>query len=112
MTDGVRGSGPIHPDDKKMYEQEYKQGANLFQKALRQYQKSDNTFQQAEFKDVMHRALGVMNDSAQGLIRKDLEAKNQQIQKDFDTFQQFPEDPDTIKQLNKDLDDARHSLGG
>lgn len=112
MAEGVKGPGPAgpSPQDKKMYEQEYKHGADLFDKALNQYEKSDSSFQKAEFKDVMDKAMGVMNDSAHGLIRKDLEDQNQKIAKDYETFQKYPGDEHASKQLHKDLDDAKHKL--
>ena len=112
MSEGVSRSGPSGPSphDKKMYEQEYKHGADLFDKALDQYEKSDNSFQKAEFKDVMDKAMRVMNDSAQGLIRKDLEEQNQKIAKDYETFQKYPGDEDTSKRLHQDLDDAKQTL--
>lgn len=110
MSD-ISGSGAIGPRDKKMYEQEYKQGADLFKRALDQYVKSDNPFQQAEFKDVMDRALTVLNQTASELMRKELESNNKAISRDYATFQKYPEDPDTIAKLNKDLDQAKKSIG-
>ena len=38
MSD-VSGAGPLGPREKKMYEQEYKHGAELFKRALDQYTK-------------------------------------------------------------------------
>lgn len=112
MTEAAKGPGPAGPSphDKKMYEQEYKHGADLFERALDQYEKSDSSFQKAEFKDVMDKAMGVMNDSAQGLIRKDLESQNQKIAKDYETFQKYPGDQDASKRLHQDLDGAKHTL--
>lgn len=107
MTDSVRGPSP---EDKKMYEREYKQGADLFKKALDQYEKSDNPFQKAEFKDVMDKAMGVLNDSAHGMIRKDLEEKNKKIAQDYETFQKYPQDHEAAKKLSQDLDDAKKSM--
>ena len=112
MSEGVSGPGAQGPSphDKKMYEQEYKHGANLFDKALNQYEKSDNSFQKAEFKDVMDKAMRVMNDSAHGLIRKDLEEQNQKIAEDYETFQKYPGDTDASKKLHKDLGDAKETF--
>lgn len=112
MSEGVSGVGPQGPSphDKKMYEQEYKHGANLFDKALDQYEKSDNSFQKAEFKDVMDKAMKVMNESAQGLIRKDLEEQNQKIAKDYETFQKYPGDSEAAQRLHQDLDNAKETL--
>ena len=48
MSD-ISGSGPISPRERRMYEQEYKHSAELFQKALEQSAKSDNQYQQEQF---------------------------------------------------------------
>lgn len=106
----VSGPGPLNPHDKKMYEQEYKQSADLFQRALNEYTKSDNPYQQAEFKDVMDKAMQVLNDTAHELMRKELQRQNEQIAKDYATFQKSPGDEDTIEKLNQDLNKAKKSL--
>lgn len=109
MTE-VPGVGPLSPKDKKMYEQEYKHGADLFQRALEQYKKSDNSFQQEEFKDVMDEAMNVLNETAQALMRQELLKQNEKISKDYATFQKFPADPDTQEKLSNDLDKAKKSV--
>ncbi len=103
-------TGPLGPHDRKMYEHEYKQSADLFKRALDQYSKSDNPYQKAEFKDVMDQAMQVLNETASELMRKELQAQNQKIAKDYETFQKFPDDPDTVDKLNSDLDKAKKSL--
>lgn len=110
MSD-VSGAGPLGPREKKMYEQEYKHGADLFQRALDQYTKSENPYQQAEFKGVMDKAMTVLNQTASELMRKELKAQNDAIAKDYATFQKFPKDPDTLDKLNSDLDKAKKSIG-
>jgi len=111
MSDqGMSGVGPLNPNDKKMYEQEYKHSADLFQRALDQYKKSDDPYQQAEFKDVMDRAMQVLNETAQELMRKELQKQNAQIAKDYATFQKYPGDEDTLEKLNQDLDQAKKSV--
>ena len=109
MSD-VSGAGPLGPREKKMYEQEYKHSADLFKRALDQYTKSDNPYQKAEFKDVMDKAMNVLNETASELMRKELKAQNDAISKDYATFQKYPEDPDTLDKLNKDLDKAKKSM--
>lgn len=111
MTDSdISGLGPLGPHEKKMYEQEYKHSADLFQRALNQYSKSDNMYQQSEFKDVMDKAMQVLNETASELMRKELQKQNAQIAKDYATFQQFPKDPDTQEKLNSDLEKAKKSI--
>ncbi len=110
MVEHVSGKGPVSPEDRNMYEQEYKHSADLFQKALDQYSKSDNMFQKEEFKDVMDRSLNILNEAAAGLIRKDLMEQNQKISQDYENFQKSPGDPDTVDKLKGDLDKAKRSV--
>lgn len=107
----VSGMGPIDPHDKKMYEQEYKHSADLFKRALDQYAKSDNPYQKAEFNDVMQRAMDVLNETAAELMRKELKTQNDAISKDYATFQNSPDNPDTQEKLAKDLEKAKKLIG-
>lgn len=114
MSDEISSMGnpaPITPREKKMYEQEYKHGAELFQKALQQYVKSDNPFQQEEFHQVMDKALRVLNETAVELNRKALLDQNAKIQKDYAAFNERPEDSAMFSKLNHDLDQAKKSIG-
>lgn len=106
----ISGAGSVGPREKKMYEQEYKHSADLFKRALDQYAKSDNPYQKAEFKDVMDKALNVLNETASELMRKELANQNEVISKDYATFQKYPEDQDTLDKLSKDLDKAKKSI--
>lgn len=109
MADRIN-DGSLGPREKRMYEQEYRHGTELFQRALDQYSKSDNQFQQAEFKKVMDEAMNVLNQTAGELARKSLQDQNAKIQQDYAAFQQYPKNKDTIEKLEKDLRDARRSV--
>lgn len=114
MSDEISSSehpGPITPRERKMYEQEYKHGAQLFQKALQQYVKSDNPFQQHEFQEVMDKAMRVLNETASELNRKALLTQNEKIEKDYIAFNDKPEDSSAFKKLNDDLEHAKKALG-
>lgn len=109
MTD-IQGSGPITPREKKMYEQEYKHGADLFQRALDQYKKSDNPYQKEQFGEVMDKAMRVLNETARELKRSDLLKQNQMIAKEYDSYKNNPNE-DIASKLTKDLDKAKKSIG-
>ena len=85
MSDAISGDhpSPITPRETKMYEQEYKHGAQLFQKALQQYVKSDNPYQQEEFHQVMDKAMRVLNETAGELNRKALLEQNSRSRSHF-----------------------------
>lgn len=101
---------PISPSEKKMYEQEYRHSADLFQKALAQYGKAENTYQQAQFQQVMNQSMQILNETANELMRKELQQQNIQIEKDYAAFQKHPKDAGAVKALNHDLDQARKSV--
>jgi hypothetical protein len=110
MTDEISSQGtptPITPREQKMYEQEYKHGAQLFQKALQQYTKSDNPYQQDEFQQVMDKAMKVLNETAAELHRKALLDQNAKIAKDYAAFNDKPGDNSIVEKLNHDLDQAK-----
>ncbi|HSX38172.1 MAG TPA: hypothetical protein VLE95_05005 [Chlamydiales bacterium] len=102
---------PMTPREQKMYEQEYKHGAQLFQKALEQYVKSDNPYQQEEFNQVMQKAMRVLNETANELNRKSLLEQNQKIEQDYNQFTNEPKDVAALDKLQHDLDQARKSIG-
>jgi hypothetical protein len=108
MVDRISSEGDnpsISPrQERKMYESEYKQAADLFQRTLTEYAKSDNKYQKAEFKKVMEESLQVLNDAATELKRKDLLSQNNQIEKDYGAFQSDDTKDSTLK---KDLDKAK-----
>lgn len=111
MVDEASGAaGPLGPRERKMYEQEYKHGVDLFQRALTEYQKSTNQFQQAEFKSVMDKAMNVLNETASELARKELQKQNEKISQDYALFQQFPKDPLAAEKLGEDLAKAKRSV--
>jgi hypothetical protein len=108
MTE-IHDSGPITPREKKLYEQEYKHGAALFQKALQQYAKSENPDQQEQFNQVMQSAMNVLNQTAQELKRQDLIAQNAAIQADYKAYQDHPSTFVKAK-LDQDLEKAKKSI--
>src|SRR5437016_5065591 len=97
---------PINPADRKVYEQEYKQGVNLFQRALNEYEKAGEMNKKQAFKEVMDRAMQVMNDAAQALHRADLEKQNAQINQDYQAYQ----DGNSKAPLEQDLKNAKGSF--
>jgi hypothetical protein len=106
----IHDTGPITPREKKMFEQEYKHGAALFQKALDQCAKSHNPYQQEQFGEVMHKAMQVLNQAAKELKRKDLMEQNKQIAQDYKAYQDHPTGSAKDK-LNQDLDKAKKAIG-
>jgi len=101
----IQGDGETPSiQDKKLYEAEYKQAADLFQRSLNEYNKSDNMYQKEEFKKVMKEAMQILNDAAAELKRKDLNNQNDKIQHDFDTFRS---DDTQASALQADLTKAK-----
>jgi hypothetical protein len=111
MTE-IQGNGghSISPREKKLYKNEYVQGAQLFQKALQQYTKSDNPFQREEFRQVMDQAMNVLNETARELKTDSLKTQNEKIAKDYTAFMNQPADETKVNALNQDLEKAKHLI--
>ncbi len=105
----VEGSGSITPQEKAMYRQEFARGASLFKQSFEQYLSSDNDNKKTLLKDVMDRALQVMNETAKYVLsQKKLEQENK-LEQDYGNFISN-ESPDTIKELQSDIDKLRKGL--
>ena len=96
----------LSPEDRRAYEREYVQGADLFQRALAEHAKTQDIYKREEFKDVMDKALLVLNETARELKEKKLAEQNAKIEQDYREYQQHP-DPETQKKLNQDLERAK-----
>jgi hypothetical protein len=107
---GGAGGLPHTPREIHMYEQEYRDSAQLFRDAVDHYAKSDNIYQKKEFQEVMDKALSILNETARELNRKGLLEQNAKIEKDYATFNKSPDDEGAISKLEKDLDDAKKSV--
>jgi hypothetical protein len=98
--------GASQPEDKKLYEQDYKKSAELFQKALDAHAGTTNPYKREEFKQVMNKAMHVMNQAARGLKDKSLQKQNEQIKKDYTAYQKGSKPED----LRRDLEQAKRSV--
>ncbi len=102
----VSNVGPSSPQERKLYQLDYKQGAELFQQALDAHEHANSPFKKAAFQNVMERAMKVMNESARALKEKGLENQNKTIEKDFTAYQNGGK-PDPLK---RDLEQAKRSV--
>ena len=114
MADGIQGTGdsslpPLSPSDRKQFEQEFKHGVDLFQRALSEYGKADEMNKKEAFREVMERAMQVINETAHELHRGDLEKDAAKISKDFEKFQET-NDQASQKVLTQDLKEAKHRI--
>lgn len=96
------GAFPITPHDKAMYEQEYRRGVDLFQRALKEYSTADEDHKKDAFREVMDRAMQVLNETARELKRTDLMAQNQKIEQSFEGLQSNETDASKLAQNLKD----------
>lgn len=100
------GAAPLSPQDKKLYQQDYKHGADLFERVLDEYAKSTNPYQKQEFKELMEKAMQVLNQTASMLKSSSLQKQNQKIEKDWAAYQNQGS-PLLADQLRKDLEQAK-----
>jgi hypothetical protein len=107
---GPDGAMPLKPEDKKAYEAEYRQGLDLFKRAMTEYGNADEIHKKEAFKEVMERALQVLNETARELKRPDLMTQNQQIAHDLETYENAG-DKDSKSQLAQDIKQAKKTIG-
>lgn len=102
-------SGKINPQQQEVYKQEFAQGADLFQKSLAEYQNSNIPAQKEAFKDVMQKAMQVMNETAKLCLSKEAQKKEEQVNANFQNFQ-AQESPENIKDLSKSIQQLKDSI--
>lgn len=108
MVDKIPGDDFVSPQDRVLYRAEYEKAAQLFAQSLDAYQKADFPEKQATLKDVMNKALTIMNETAQKCLRGYAIAKNNQLQTDYDTFLKSGS-PENIEKLEKDIKSITHN---
>ena len=96
------GATPLTPRDKVLYEQEYRRGVDLFQRALNEYNKADDIYKKDAFREVMDRAMQVLNETARELKRTDLMTENQKIAQSYDGLQSNETDASKLAQNLKE----------
>ena len=86
----VEGPGGGHtptPEEIKAYKTDYQKSFKLFQDAFTEYNKPDVEFHKKEMlKDVMNRALQIMNEVAIVSVNEAKQAKETKLVKDFQSF--------------------------
>ena len=95
----------IPSDVKSAYRMEFQQGVKLFQNSLKEYESAGDFAKKKEMlKDVMDKALDVVNQSAKGFLSQN-EAKIQRdrLVADYNDFIKN-DNPDSFKKLNQDLE--------
>jgi len=109
MVDSISGGGNVDPHNQQIYKQDFTKGAELFKQSLEQYQSSSNPLQKEAFKDVMSKAMNVMNETAKLCLSKEAQKKEAQLNDAFNNFQNS-ENPETIKDLSKSINSLKRTL--
>lgn len=83
----VQGSGGNIPEQNiAQYKAQFAQGLNLFEKSLDEYQKASEVHKKAKFKDVMDKALQVMNETAGATLEKQGKQIEEKLNTDYNSF--------------------------
>jgi ribonuclease HII len=107
---GAGGSpSPLSPTDRKLYEQQYKHGVDLYQRAFSEYEKANETNKKEAFLEVMQRASQVIHQTARELHRTDLEKQADKIDQDFASYQ-AKGDEKSKNALTNDLKSAKRTI--
>lgn len=104
--DKVGGDDGVNPPT---YKQEFQEGMDLFEQSFQEYLKSTEPNQKAKFKDVMDKALDVMNKAASQCLNDMQLQKNEKLHEDYDKYINSLSDQNT-KKITKDLDDLKKTI--
>lgn len=99
----------ISPDLKQVYKQDFLEGTNLFEQSFQQYQQSQIPAQQEAFKDVMKKAMTVMNETAKLCLNKEAQKSEEKVNQNFEKFEENP-NPQTMEDLNNSIKDLKKDL--
>jgi hypothetical protein len=105
----IEGEPHITPEMRETYKQEFAHGVNLFKRSLDEYEKTKEGNKKAAFKDVIGKALHVMNETARLCLTKETQGEAAKLNQDYQTFLQ-QENPDTYEQLSQDISKIERSL--
>ncbi len=108
MTDPVSGQ-PLPHSLQETYRNEFAKGVKLFEESLNAYEttSNDEAAKKAKFKDVMDKALTIMNQSARGFLNQSGQMEEAKLEKDYQSFI-ASDNPAAQKQLHEDI---RHIKG-
>ena len=79
----IEGAG----SSREAYIHEYRQGVDLFQRALQESLHADNIYKKEELRQVMDETMGVLNQTVSALKSRQLAEMNSQIAKDYEVYQ-------------------------
>lgn len=110
----ISPKGPINPDDKKIYQSQFKESVNLFSDALEKYHGIENPNKTVEhkkkemYKDVMDKTKHIMEETHTQMRKKAVEKNFNQLQKDYadlDTNQL-----EAYEKLKADIQNLKNSM--
>lgn len=103
MTDPISGKS-IPPELQATYRNEFSRGVKLFEESLAAYETTppDEVAKKAKFKDVMDKALKIMNESARGFLSASGKSEESKLEKDYQSFL-AQDNPENYKKLNEDI---------
>jgi hypothetical protein len=100
MVDRIgEGSTP-----QEIYKKDFDRAVNLFQQSLAGYQQSTEPHQKEKFKDVMDKCLVIIHETIQAA--KGTQKPLEKVDQDYQTYIST-DNPNTLEQLNKDLDSLK-----
>ena len=105
----IDGMGPISPQDKAQYKIEFERGADLFRKSFAEYQNAEGPKKDL-FKDVMDKALQVMNETAKYCLSKKKQDLEMKLENDYQNYMSSGS-PESSAKVQQDIDRLQKGLG-
>ena len=108
MTD-IDAGAPLTPHVRDTYRKQCERGVALFQKTLEEYQQSELPAQKEKYKDVMGKAMLVIQETAAKFLSQELQKQQQGIEKDYEKFI-ANSSPENLNKLQKDLQNFQKKI--
>lgn len=96
-------------DLQHVYKQEFLEGANLFEQSFSQFQNSQIPAQKEAFKDVMKKAMTVMNETARLCLNKEAQKSESKLNQSFEAFETNP-NPETTNNLAESIKELKKEI--
>lgn len=99
-------SGDKNPE---IYRQECSRGVELFQKSLTAYQSAEGSLQRDAFKDVMDKALKVIQETVPQCLNEHLKKQEKRLEADYQNYL-AAQTPENLNRVSKDLSSLKQEL--
>jgi len=108
MTE-IFDSGSLPPKELDAYKTDFARGSKILKEASQEYYKTTEEHKKKQLEKSMKETITAMNEILNNVLHEKGKTLEDNISKDYQNFIANA-NPDTMKHLNKDVDDAKNAL--